>query len=117
MGLLIVYLALALLVAWFASSRGRSGVLAFLLAVVFSPLLVFIGYLIAGRSESAIRAQIEAEERMRAEIRARIAREDGGPWTQAAADEAPRSPPPSPPAPPPSPPAPPPVPPVRRSRD
>ncbi|MFN3615484.1 MAG: hypothetical protein ACK4WC_13135 [Rubrimonas sp.] len=107
MDMLILYLALALLVAWFASSRGRSGLLAFLLAVVFSPLLVFIGYLIAGRSESAIRAQIEAEERMRAEVRARIAQEGGGPWTPAPADDA------SPSAAPP----PPPVPPVRRSRD
>lgn len=46
--ILIVWLIVAALVGWFAASRGRSGLVWFLLALVLSPLLVGIVLLIVG---------------------------------------------------------------------
>lgn len=45
---IIVWLALCVLVAWFANSRGRNPWLAGLLAIVFSPIIMFIAHLIMG---------------------------------------------------------------------
>jgi hypothetical protein len=45
---IIIWLAVCALVAWFAYSRGRNPWLAGLLSVVFSPILMFIAYLIMG---------------------------------------------------------------------
>ncbi|MDT8345410.1 MAG: hypothetical protein RQ752_13385 [Thermohalobaculum sp.] len=73
MFIFVFWLIFAVLVGVFAARNGRSGILAFFVAVILSPLIAFIIYLVIGRSEAGERARIEREERMRAEIRRQIA--------------------------------------------
>lgn len=75
MEIVVLWLLLSLLVAWFASTRGRNVVLAFLVAVAVSPLIGFLAYLIAGESAAAMRQRIAEEERLRAEARMQMDRE------------------------------------------
>lgn len=70
-----VWLALSFGVGLFAERLGRSGVLAFFVAALLSPVVGLLLYAAAGRSGRARAADIEAEERLRAEVRAKIAQE------------------------------------------
>lgn len=74
----ILWLILAALVGALASSRGNSFWFAFIWAVLLSPLIGLLIVLLSGKSDTALRAEIEREERLRAAVRAEIERERTG---------------------------------------
>lgn len=70
---IVIFWAIAsVLVAVYASRRGRSGLLAFIFAVLLSPLLAFILYVALGESRKGRETRIIEEERIRAEARKRL---------------------------------------------
>lgn len=72
MEIVFLWIAFAVLVGVFASKRGRSGIVAFLLAILFSPLLIFVLYLVLGESARGRERRIIEEERIRANARERL---------------------------------------------
>ncbi|MBY6186159.1 zinc ribbon domain-containing protein [Marinobacter hydrocarbonoclasticus] len=48
---IVLWLLFAGLVGWFASTRGRSGILFFLLSLVLSPLIAFIIVMVMGPND------------------------------------------------------------------
>lgn len=72
MEFILIWLIFSPLVGVYAHKRGRSGILAFLVAVILSPLLAFLIYAILGETRKAKENRILEEERLRAEIQRRL---------------------------------------------
>lgn len=69
MEFVLIWVIFSPLVAVYARRNGRSGVLAFLLAIILSPLLAFLIYALRGESRKAKTRRLVDEERIRAEAR------------------------------------------------
>lgn len=69
MEILVIWFVLAFLVAVFASRRGRSPIIAFILSIILSPILMFIYYAAVGESVRGRTKRITEEEKIRAKIR------------------------------------------------
>ena len=69
MEFLIGWVVFTILVGVMASNYGRSVIGWVLLSLVLSPLIGFVGLLVAGKSDDARMATIRKEEEMRARFR------------------------------------------------
>lgn len=75
MGILIGWIVFTVFVGIMASNYGRSVIGWTLLSLVLSPLIAFIGLLIAGKSDKIQMEAIRKEEEMRIKIRSELKKE------------------------------------------
>lgn len=75
MGILIGWIVFTVFVGIMASNYGRSVIGWILLSLVLSPLIAFIGLLIAGKSDKIQMEAIRKEEEMRIKIRSELKKE------------------------------------------
>jgi hypothetical protein len=59
--LLVPWFVLSLCVGWIAKVQGYSGIAAFLLSLIISPLVALIIYLVMGKNEAGLKLQAERE--------------------------------------------------------
>ena len=74
--IVILWTILCFVVGGLANARGRSGVGFFFLSVVLSPLIGLLILLVAGKSGDLRTQEVEAEERLRADVRRQIEAEE-----------------------------------------
>ncbi|GMG81210.1 hypothetical protein LNKW23_04220 [Paralimibaculum aggregatum] len=79
MEIVVPWIIFSVLVGLLTRSKGRGFALGFFVSLLLSPLVGLIWALVAGKSHAARAAELEAEERMRRAVRAKLDAEEAAP--------------------------------------